>query len=206
MFKDLSNEYFDNAIDELNYSLGIKEEAPYLELEKLLSVGKIKNCVRAIASYLGLPVEIDLFIIPRNPGSKEPIRIETSGLSPTDSTGHGIEGVPAQVLIPDYLPLYGCSDFINFHITVKVSDDCRNNPKTFMAVLAHELSHVVLRSLKHPQKDNEIYTDLTAMVLGFASTIHAGRKSVQAWPSGEAIRLRPMAICLTNSPIMLSIR
>lgn len=42
--------------------------------------------------------------------------------------------------------------------------------------MAHELSHVLLYSLMHPQKDNEFYTDLVAMLLGLSQVIEKGRK------------------------------
>jgi hypothetical protein len=45
--------------------------------------------------------------------------------------------------------------------------------------MAHELSHIVLHSLWHREKNNEIYTDLTAMVLGFAEVMQQGRKVVE---------------------------
>jgi Asp-tRNA(Asn)/Glu-tRNA(Gln) amidotransferase B subunit len=46
--------------------------------------------------------------------------------------------------------------------------------------MAHELSHVVMHSLWHPQKHNEIYTDLTALLLGFSEIIQLGRKTMDA--------------------------
>jgi len=45
--------------------------------------------------------------------------------------------------------------------------------------MAHELSHVLLHSLWHTEKNNEIYTDLAAMVLGFCEVMNIGRKVVK---------------------------
>jgi molecular chaperone GrpE (heat shock protein) len=54
-----------------------------------------------------------------------------------------------------------------------------DSPATFIAVMAHELSHIVLHSLWHKEKDNEIYTDITAMMLGFSNIIKNGRKVIK---------------------------
>lgn len=45
--------------------------------------------------------------------------------------------------------------------------------------MAHELSHILLHSLLHREKDNEFYTDLTAMILGFSDVVRNGRKVVE---------------------------
>jgi hypothetical protein len=42
-----------------------------------------------------------------------------------------------------------------------------------------------LRSLAHPESDNEIYTDLAAMVLGFSNVIQEGRKLVSRTHRGN---------------------
>jgi hypothetical protein len=51
--------------------------------------------------------------------------------------------------------------------------------------MAHELSHIVLATLSHPERDNEFYTDLTAMVLGFADITKNGRHVYASWTSGN---------------------
>ena len=43
-------------------------------------------------------------------------------------------------------------------------------------IMAHELSHILLYSLHHPKKENEFYTDLTAIMLGFQNIFQHGRK------------------------------
>jgi len=45
--------------------------------------------------------------------------------------------------------------------------------------MSHELSHIVLYSLWHKEKNNEIYTDITAMVLGFSNIMKNGRKVIK---------------------------
>lgn len=68
---------------------------------------------------------------------------------------------------------------VNYPINVRVSENCCDNPMTLISVMAHELSHIVLYSIWHKEKDNEFYTDLTAMMLGFAVVMAFGRKVVK---------------------------
>ena len=53
--------------------------------------------------------------------------------------------------------------------------DCADNPATFIYTIAHEMAHIVLHSLSHPEKRNEVYTDITAMMLasGTSSSLTA---------------------------------
>ena len=59
------------------------------------------------SARLGLPIRITLFYVSKEfrLGNTEGFR--SSGLSRTDWTGRGVDGITAQVSIPDYLPLYG---------------------------------------------------------------------------------------------------
>ena len=50
--------------------------------------------------------------------------------------------------------------------------------------MAHELSHIVLRSLWHKERNNEVYADLTAMILGFSRVMKKGRKIKETQPVG----------------------
>lgn len=59
---------------------------------------------------------------------------------------------------------------------LKISQNCKKNPAVFSMVMAHELSHLLLYSLRHPEKNNEFYTDLLAMMLGFQNIFKKGHK------------------------------
>lgn len=50
---------------------------------------------------------------------------------------------------------------------------------SFIAIMAHELSHILLRSLQHREKDNEVYTDIASMLLGFNEVGKMGRKVIE---------------------------
>jgi len=156
MDSNIDKKYISNAIDELIKLLGIKEEVPIQMILDPFHAGKVKESIETIANYLGLPIAVNLSYVPagyqkRNSGN----RFESSALAKTNHAGRGVEGITAQVSIPSYLPLYGASGLQGFPISVKISDNCRRYPQTFVAVMAHELSHIVLHSLWHKEKDNE---------------------------------------------------
>ena len=172
MFERLSNDEISNALDRLTTCIGVKEEVPFHDLIALLHEGDTQECVQQIAMQLGLPVRIRLsFVTPEGDN-----RFQTSALVRTDCTGGVSEGITAQVTIPEYLPMFGSSALKGYAIQVHVSQNCREYPSTFITIMAHELSHVLLASLSHPQKDNELYADLVPILLGFRDIARIGRK------------------------------
>jgi len=171
----VDNKYISNAIDELVGFLGIKEDIPTESVLKPLRNGKTKECIEKIANNLGLPITVNLIVSDR---------FESSDLVTTDDAGQGTEGITAQVSIPSNLPLYGSSAMKGFPIQVKVNGDCKRYADAFVATMAHELTHIVMHSLWHTEKNNEIYTDIAAMLLGFAMAMRRGRYAVETTQIG----------------------
>jgi hypothetical protein len=175
----IDNKYIENAIAALETTLGVKDHVDDHWLVSLLASNKVKECIGEIARYLGLPIQIDLSYVPRGYRADSTDGFSSASLVRAAWGGRGGQAITAQVSIPEYLPLYGTPGLGNFPIRVKISRDCTDNAATFIAVMAHELSHVVLHSCWHKEKDNEVYTDLTAMMLGFAAVMNEGRKAVK---------------------------
>jgi hypothetical protein len=89
-----------------------------------------------------------------------------------------IGSVSAFVLRPPNLPLYGTPAFNNFKLLLFIFKWVADQSfETFVYCIAHELAHIVLDSIRHPLRDNELAADLTAMILGFSDIIKSGRKS-----------------------------
>jgi len=82
----------------------------------------------------------------------------------------------AHVLIPSHLPKYGSDELKNFPININILKACEFKIETFISIMAHELSHVILHSLRNQYRDSEIATDILAMILGFSGIIENGRK------------------------------
>lgn len=171
MDNPLSNEYIGKAIDHLVSYLGVKESLGSTKLEEMYNTEEIERGVRHIAFQLGLPIQIHLVYGEKN--------IQSAGLARTDAAGHGMEGVIAQVDIPQYLPKYGSKDLTHFPIKIFIGSGYRQQVPTLFAIIAHELSHVVLHSLSSQHKQDEFYTDLVAPILGLSPVIEMGRKVIK---------------------------
>lgn len=166
MNSGVNTEYISNAIDDLVNVLGVREEISTGKLLRFLKAKDVKGCIENMASNMGLPITVNLSY-----GSA----FESRHVARTDSQGRGIESISAQVSFPRSLPFFGSTQMQGFPIDVKVSEGCTVYPETFITVIAHELSHVVLKSIWYRERDNEIHTDLAAAILGFSGVMKVGR-------------------------------
>ena len=108
MFEGLSNDDISNALAELTTCLAVKEETHVDELRALLRKKDVEGCVQGIATRLGLPIlRISLSYVPKEFRPDFTDGFRSTALARTDWTGHGMEDIPAQVLIPEYLPMFG---------------------------------------------------------------------------------------------------
>ncbi len=185
MFDQLSNEDISKALAELVASLGIKEDVAPEDFLTPLRRNNTDECVLGIANQLGLPIRISLSYVSKEfrPGNTDGFR--SSALSRTDRNGRGIDGIFAQVAIPPNLPMFGTPELQGYPIRVRVSENCLARPDTFVAIMAHELSHVLLASLWSPHKDCELHTDLVPILLGFRNAVRIGRKSIERTTTGD---------------------
>jgi len=190
MFDRLSNDDIAAALNELISCLGVKEDMPSDALIALLRKKKTEECVQEIAGRLSLPIRISLSYVPKNFRPDNTDGFRSSALSRTDWTGRGIEGITAQVSIPQHLPMFGTSGLQDYLIKVRVSENCHAHPDSFIAIMAHELSHILLASLMSPHKDSELHTDLVPILLGFRNAIRRGRTTIQNTTSGNTTTTR----------------
>jgi len=126
-----------------------------------------------------LPIEVNISYVPKGYRPSVSDGFQSTHLVKTNWRGKGSSGIVAQVSIPSYLPFYGTPSMVNFPINVRLSENCEENPATLISIMAHELSHIVLCSMWHKKKENEFYTDLTAMLFGFAKVMKTGRRVVK---------------------------
>ena len=94
-------------------------------------------------------------------------------------TNSGGEDSPAWVTMPDNMPFYGSKEFreltIPMHFKKRFLEASAYDQVAI--AIAHELSHVVLESLKHPLRRCEKAVDLTAMLLGFSGLYESGGRT-----------------------------
>lgn len=176
---EVKNDYIEKALNELIATLGTKEFVDHQKLISLAHSKKVKECIKAIALYLGLPIEVIISYVPKGYRPSTNDGFQSTHVVKTDWRGRGSGGITAQVSIPSNLPFYGTPSMVNFPINVRLSENCAESPATLISVMAHEFSHILLYSLWHKEKENEFYTDLTAMILGFADIMKTGRKVVK---------------------------
>ncbi len=181
----VDNIYMDDAITALMGSIGVKETADSQTIVSLVRSRKVKEAIKEIAKHLGLPIEVNLSYVSNEYSADAKDGFRSHHLVKTDSRGRGTDAITAQVSIPSSLPFYGTTGMVNYPINVRVRDNCAEHAMTFVGLMAHELSHVVLHSIRHTEKQNEFYTDLTAMMLGFAEVMRLGRKVVTSTRKGN---------------------
>lgn len=177
MENEISNNYIENAINELNNCFGVKERILGRRIRSRIKKDKIKEAIKLIAQQIGLPIDVNLSIVPKDYRTQNSCnQFQGTSIAKVSQTGSGSEGITAQVQIPGSLPFYGSSALNGYPINVKISDNCTKHPAVFAMIMAHELSHVLLYSLHHTQKKNEFYTDLTAIMHGLQYIFKNGRK------------------------------
>ncbi|MCK5594868.1 hypothetical protein KAI19_01670 [bacterium] len=179
MENKISNEYIENVINKLEKFFGVKEEISSKELFSLMKNGKVKKSMKMIAQQLDLPIDINIVNVPSDYRTQSgDNQFHSTHLARVSQHGSGSEGITAQVNIPGNLPFFGSTALNGYPINVKISKNCTEHPVVFSMVMAHELSHVLLHSLRHAEKDNEFYTDIVAMMLGFQTIFQNGRKII----------------------------
>lgn len=173
----LTNEDVLLAIDDLVDQVGVREDTALDYFSSIMRSQGRKACAQVVAEHLGLPVRVSLTDVGSGAGAPQTERFGTSALTPVEQRGSA--GVFAQVSIPPDLPSYGTPRLRGYVIPVRVSAKDEVTTETFVAVIAHELSHVLLSSLLHPKKDSELHVDLVPLLLGFRTITREGRKSVR---------------------------
>lgn len=167
MVNNISLDYVENAFIELEDFFWVKEPINWKNILKLIRKKKISSAIELIWKQLWLNIKINLIYVKNKD-------FTTSNL--TQSKKNCNSSISAQVLIPSNLPRYWTKELDNFSIDVKIHKSIIKNPLTFIVIMSHELSHILLYSLRHRQKENEIYTDITAIILGFLNIYSRWRK------------------------------
>lgn len=101
----------------------------------------------------------------------------------------GRQDTIAWILFPERMPPFGTSAFNNMMITLYIRKYLLESRPFEMIVsaIAHEFSHIVLRCINHELKEDEVATDLTAMILGYRDFFRVGYREyrVPKLPANE---------------------
>lgn len=76
-----------------------------------------------------------------------------------------------------YVPIFGCSpdSTLMASVYLRRSTLCEMPFSALVFAIAHELAHILLKALRSPLYDDEVATDLTAMLLGYGTCYAAGK-------------------------------
>lgn len=190
MLSELTKEDILRAVEDLIPLLGVRELVQTHDLLGVIRAGNLTKCVEELALRMDLPIRAKLSFVPAQPasgsGSARP-SFRSSALVCTDRIGRGRESITAQVTVPDNIPLYGSDKLRGYLIHVTVSENCAKYPESFIAIMVHELSHILLASLWSPHKDSELHTDIVPLLLGFRAIVSVGRKTVDSCETDDEI-------------------
>lgn len=174
---DVNRQYIETAINELNDLIGTKYLKSEIDILDSLKKNNVKESIKKIAVELTLPIDINLLYEGEISGNQYNAFVSNSLVN---YDKYGCEGIYAQVHIPQDLPFYGSPQLNNFEIRVLANRKILNHRDTFVMVVAHELSHILLESLRFIKKNNEIYVDLVQILLGFGDFYKRGRIIVES--------------------------
>ena len=162
MENEISYDYLAELIEKIKNSLGVKEPISSKKLLSLIDNGEIKSAVKFIARQFGLPIDIIITVVHddyRKQNSDN--QFYSTDVTRSHEDDSSSEGIIAQVIIPNNLPIYSSPTLNNFPINVKISNQSTKNSDVFAMIMTHEISHILLYSLSHPQKENEFFTDIS---------------------------------------------
>ena len=152
-------------IDKVIKCIGISDEANIEHIKALLEQKRTKDAIMAIAKQLSLD-NLDITVIRKKIQKKD-----------KNNPGHF---VLADVNVSD-VGVYGSSHFIMRPCRINIYSGSEDNQDTFITVIAHEFCHIVLHSVKVPEKDTndeERLTDLAVIFSGFSDVYRRGRKNL----------------------------
>ena len=76
-------------------------------------------------------------------------------------------------------PFPGGQNLSNYKFEISINPKILSDFNFFVTVVSHELSHLLLYSIKHECAPSEKATDITSIIIGFAPFIKKGRKQIE---------------------------
>lgn len=144
----------DDSVEALRASLGgVKAPVDDAELARHYSARDYTEMLRYIRNSMRLNLRLKLGVV-------------------TD----GGPAAPAWVEMPERIPLFGTKEFkeLQLRVFLRRSFIEKSGFEQLVVVLAHEMAHIVLDSIRHPLHRTEEAVDLTAMMLGYRDFFTTG--------------------------------
>lgn len=144
--------------------IGISERVDAEPIKKLIHEKKTKSAIMAIAEHLSLG-NLNVSVMRKTTPKKD-----------ENSTNHH---TLAEVNVSD-VGVFGSTHFKYRPCNITIYPGSEDNPDTFISVIAHEFCHIVLHSVKIPEKDTndeERLTDLAVIFSGFSDIYKNGKRN-----------------------------
>ncbi len=174
-------ERIDNIITILFQTFGLKDNLDPENIERLRNKfercrkdGSFSDFVWEIKNIFGLPMEFRLqYVYNKNFENLPELEKDFAIRNFHDRTGWA-----AQVMTPDFMPIFGDPNLGKCKLTIRIKKSLQYEKfETFFYCISHEMSHVLLRTVKPELWQNEEVTDLLTMFMGLSEIVREGRKS-----------------------------
>lgn len=156
-----SKEYIYHCLKVLTKSYGIKEHVTDQGLKIQFDHQLYAECVLEIMRKMGLnnTVKVTCYSDEKFPRKQAAafVNLPTNNMPPLNSIA-----------------------FQNLRIPICIKKSITNKYETFVYVVAHELSHIVLHGTNHSLKESEVATDLFVLISGFGWIMEEG---IRVWKS-----------------------
>lgn len=137
---------------------------PVSALKSLRAAQDYKGMVRLIKKTMNVEVDLRILWVSEGTANSGPVK-----------------DAPAWIDLPPEMPAYGSEAFRQLRLDMYLRKSFleKNAYDQVTIAIAHELSHIVLDSIKHPLRRCEKAVDLTAMLLGFSHLYVSGAHKEQ---------------------------
>lgn len=161
-------------INMLIENIGVSEPLDLILLHGYLNHYENDKCIKAIANHFNLPIKIKITsVVSKTKYGKKVFDYKE------DIFGENTEFALAKVIIPHNLPNYYSCQLKDYPIEVIVDSNLHLDNDLFISTIAHEISHIYLHSLDHPDKEDEIVTDIVAVLKGFGEFMLRSRVKIE---------------------------
>lgn len=174
-------ERIDNIITTLSQTFRPKKDLDPKKTEQLRNKfercrkdGSFSDFVWEIKNMFGLPMEFRLQYV----YSKNLESLPESARNFAIRNFYDHTGWVAQVITPGFMPIFGDPNLGKCKLTIKIQKYLRYEKfETFFYCISHEMSHVLLKTVKPELWENEQATDLLTMFMGLSEIVKNGKTS-----------------------------
>jgi hypothetical protein len=143
-----------DMVDNLGLTYSVRTNFNDVSLKQSFDERNFRNCINILKDRMGIGCHIIL-------------RIYRDDRFPW-SHCNGV------VNIPTFIPLIGTDQFNCFEFIISIRQSTKIKYETFVYTILHEMSHILLHTMRHRLKESEEATDILVMMHGFTNIMREG--------------------------------